>query len=42
VPVDHVTEGAACTVLLAREHIDSSDPLMLANSDQWVDLDVDD
>lgn len=42
VPVDRVTEGAACTVLLAREHIDSSDPLMLANSDQWVDLDVDD
>lgn len=42
VPVDQVTEGAACTVLLAREHIDSNDPLMLANSDQWVDLDVDD
>src|SRR5439155_10956887 len=42
VPVDRVTEGAACTVLLARKYIDSSDPLMLANSDQWVDLDVDD
>jgi dTDP-glucose pyrophosphorylase len=42
VPVDRVTEGAACTVLLARKHIDSNDPLMLANSDQWVDLDIDD
>src|SRR5262249_5464987 len=35
VPVREVTEGAACTVLLARRFIDSSDPLMLANSDQW-------
>jgi dTDP-glucose pyrophosphorylase len=42
VPVDRVTEGAACTVLLAREYIDSGDPLMLANSDQWVDVDIDD
>jgi dTDP-glucose pyrophosphorylase len=42
VPVDRVTEGAACTVLLAREHIDTDDPLMLANSDQWVDIDIDD
>jgi dTDP-glucose pyrophosphorylase len=42
VPVDRVTEGAACTVLLAREHIDNDDPLMLANSDQWVDIDIDD
>ena len=42
VPVERVTEGAACTVLLAREHIKSDDPLMLANSDQWVDIDIDD
>jgi NDP-sugar pyrophosphorylase family protein len=42
VPVDQVTEGAACTVLLARQYIDSTDSLMLANSDQWVDLDVND
>lgn len=42
VPVERVTDGAACTVLLARAHIDTSDPLMLANSDQWVDLDIDD
>jgi dTDP-glucose pyrophosphorylase len=41
VPVDSVTAGAACTVLLARAHIDTDDPLMLANSDQWVDVAID-
>lgn len=41
VPVDDVTEGAACTVLLARPHIDTEAPLMLANSDQWVDTSID-
>ncbi|MBA3672293.1 MAG: glycosyltransferase family 2 protein [Gemmatimonadaceae bacterium] len=42
VSVDTVTEGAACTVLLARRHIDGDDPLMIANSDQWVDASIDD
>jgi NDP-sugar pyrophosphorylase family protein len=42
VTVDRVTEGAACTVLLARHLIDSDDPLMIANCDQWVDLRIDD
>lgn len=42
VPVEQVTEGAACTVLLARDYINTPDALMLANSDQWVDIDVDD
>lgn len=42
VPVREVTQGAACTVLLAREFIDNDDPLMLANSDQFVDIDIDD
>ncbi len=40
VPVRAVTEGAACTVLLASDLINSSDPLMIANSDQIVDLDI--
>ncbi len=40
VGVDKLTEGAACTVLLAREHIDSDQPLLLANSDQLVDVDL--
>jgi len=41
VAVDAVTEGAACTVLLARAFIDSDEPLMIANSDQWVDVSID-
>jgi len=35
--VDGVTEGAACTTLLAREHIDSDAPLIIANSDQYIE-----
>lgn len=42
VTVDGVTQGAACTVLLARELIDTDAPLMAANSDQWVESDMDD
>lgn len=37
VAIDGVTEGAACTVLTAREHVDSDDQLIIANSDQYVD-----
>ena len=40
--VNSVTEGAACTVLLAKDYINNNDPLMIANSDQWVDIDIDD
>lgn len=40
VPVRAMTEGAACTVLLSRDLIDSDDPLMLANGDQYVELDI--
>ncbi len=40
VTVDHITEGAACTVLLAKRYIDNSEPLMIANSDQYVDTDI--
>lgn len=39
VQVDGVTEGAACTTLLAKEYINNNDPLVLANSDQYVDWD---
>ncbi|MCB1166843.1 MAG: glycosyltransferase family 2 protein [Leptospiraceae bacterium] len=42
VEVDTVTEGAACTVLLAREFIANDQPLMIANSDQFVDIDIED
>ncbi len=42
VPVMEVTEGAACTVLLAKEFINNDNPLMIANSDQWVDININD
>lgn len=40
ITIDYVTEGAACTVLLAEKLIDNDDPLMIANSDQFVDTDI--
>ena len=40
--VNGLTEGAACTVLAAEHLIDSNDSLMIVNSDQWVDVDIDD
>ena len=39
VEVDGLTEGAACTALLAKEHIDNDNPLFFANSDQFVEWD---
>jgi len=37
VQVDGITEGAACTTLLAKEFIDNDAPLVMANSDQYVE-----
>ncbi|MDB4726108.1 glycosyltransferase family 2 protein, partial [bacterium] len=37
VEVDTITEGAACTALLAKEFIDNDEPLFFANSDQYVE-----
>lgn len=42
VPIDKLTEGTASTVLYAREFINSEVPLMIANSDQIVDIDIGD
>jgi dTDP-glucose pyrophosphorylase len=39
VTVDKVTEGAACTVLLAKEYIDNDNPLVIVNSDQYIEFD---
>jgi NDP-sugar pyrophosphorylase family protein len=36
VSVNEVTEGAACTVLLAKDLINNDEELIIANSDQWV------
>lgn len=35
-----VTAGAACSVLAAARWIDNDQPLMIANADQWVDVDI--
>jgi dTDP-glucose pyrophosphorylase len=37
VQVDGVTEGAAVTTLLAKEYINNNEPLLIANSDQYVE-----
>ena len=39
VEVDGLTEGAACTALLAKDYIDNNNPLFFANSDQFVEWD---
>jgi NDP-sugar pyrophosphorylase family protein len=36
--IDKLTEGTACTVLYAKQFIDNDDQLLIANSDQIVDL----
>ncbi len=40
VAADLVTEGAACTVLLAVHLLNNDAPLLIANSDQIVDMDI--
>lgn len=42
IELNGVTEGAACTVLTAKHLIDNEHPVMIANSDQYVDTDIDD
>lgn len=37
IQVDGLTEGAACTTLLAKELINDENPLLIANSDQYIE-----
>ena len=37
VVVDGLTEGAACTALLAEKYIDNDEDLLIANSDQFIE-----
>lgn len=37
IQVDGLTEGAACTTLLAKQLIDNDEPLLMANSDQFIE-----
>ena len=36
IEVENVTEGAACTALLAEQFINNDEPLLIANSDQYL------
>lgn len=42
IPIDKLTEGTACTVLYARKYINNDYPLLIANSDQIVDINISD
>lgn len=39
ISVDHLTEGPACTALLAKEYINNSEPLIITNCDQIMHWD---
>lgn len=39
VEIEGLTEGAACTTLLAKEYINNDNPIIMANSDQYIDWD---
>jgi HAD superfamily hydrolase (TIGR01509 family) len=39
VDIDGITEGAACTTLLAKDFINNDNPLIIANSDQFLEWD---
>src|ERR1035437_7915838 len=40
VQINGITQGAACTVLCAKEYINNDDDLLIANSDQFIENDV--
>lgn len=42
VKIDGVTKGAACTILCGINHINNDNPLVIANSDQFVEIKIDD
>lgn len=42
IAIDKLTEGTACTVLFAKKQIDNDYPLLIANSDQIIDISLSD
>lgn len=42
IAIDSVTQGQACSVLLAKDLFNTDEPLMTANSDQYIDTDIND
>lgn len=39
IKINGITEGAACTTLLASDYINNNLPLLIANSDQYIEWD---
>lgn len=42
IELDDLTEGTACTVMYARHYIEGDNPLLIANSDQIIDINIQD
>ena len=40
IEIDGVTEGAACSILLAKDYINNECPLIIGNSDQYIEWDA--
>lgn len=40
VMLENMTQGALCSCLMAIDHIDPEQPLVIANGDQYLDIDV--
>ena len=40
--IDGITDGIVSTILKAKDFINNDDPVMTANSDQWINFDVND
>jgi NDP-sugar pyrophosphorylase family protein len=40
--INGITKGAACTVLCATQYINNEDDLLIANSDQFIQFDIND
>ena len=38
--IDGITEGQVCTALLAKKYFNNDEPLMSANTDQYIDFDI--
>lgn len=40
VALESMTQGALCSCLMAIDHIDPAEPLIIANGDQYLDIDI--
>ena len=38
--IDGISKGQVCTVLKVKDLINNEEPVMTANSDQWIDFDI--